>query len=157
MTRSRLPYERLLRLDARLDRAAARPVIVPETIITDRGSVFVSATFVRACARLGISVEPARPRTPTDKGIVERSFRSINTLFSQHVAGYLGPNVTRRGCDDATAARWSLAQLQELFDEWVLTASTDRRSSDTGSELRRLIDYMSLMVVQTRAGGGRPD
>jgi transposase InsO family protein len=120
MARSRIPHQRLLALDARLEHAAARPVIVPETIVTDRGAVFVSETFVRACARLGISVAPARPGTPTDKGIVERSFRSIVTLFSQHVAGYLGPNVTRRGTAAATAAVWSLPQLQELLDEWII-------------------------------------
>ena len=66
MSRSRIPHRRLLALDARLHHAAARPVIVPETIVTDRGAVFVSETFVRACARLGISVDPARPGTPTD-------------------------------------------------------------------------------------------
>jgi len=69
MSRSRIPHRRLLALDARLEHAAARPVIVPETIVTDRGSIFVSETFVRACARLGISVEPARPGTPTDKQV----------------------------------------------------------------------------------------
>jgi transposase InsO family protein len=126
MGASQIPHQRLLPLDARLDQAAARPVIVPETVITDRGSVFVSETFVRACARLGISVAPARPRTPTDKGIVERSFRSIGTLFSQHVAGYLGPNVTRRGTGEATEAHWSLAQLQELLDEWIITGWQSR-------------------------------
>ena len=60
MAVSQIPHRRLLQLDARLDQAAARPVIVPETVITDRGSVFISETFVRACARLGISVAPAR-------------------------------------------------------------------------------------------------
>jgi hypothetical protein len=30
-----LPYERLLDIDARLEQAAARPVIVPDTIVID--------------------------------------------------------------------------------------------------------------------------
>ncbi|MFI5937333.1 Mu transposase C-terminal domain-containing protein [Actinoplanes sp. NPDC051494] len=120
MARSSIPHSRLLALDERLEHAAARPVIVPETVVTDRGSVFLSQTFVNACARLGISIQTARPRTPTDKGIVERSFRSINTLFSQHVAGYLGSDVTRRGGTEATAAHWLVPQLQELLDEWIV-------------------------------------
>ncbi|OJF15420.1 Mu transposase C-terminal domain-containing protein [Couchioplanes caeruleus] len=120
MARSSIPHGRLLALDERLEHAAARPVVVPETVVTDRGSVFLSQTFVSACARLGISIQTARPRTPTDKGIVERSFRSINTLFSQHVAGYLGADVTRRGTPDTTQARWSVPQLQELLDEWIV-------------------------------------
>jgi transposase InsO family protein len=67
MARSSIPHGRLLALDERLEHAAARPVIVPETVVTDRGSVFLSETFVSACARLGISIQTARPRTPTDK------------------------------------------------------------------------------------------
>ncbi|MEO3781393.1 Mu transposase C-terminal domain-containing protein [Micromonospora sp. B11E3] len=126
MARSRIPYRRLLDLDARLQHAAARPVIVPETMVTDQGTVFISATFVGACERLGISVQPAHPGTPTDKAIVERTFASIRTLFAQHVAGYLGPNVTRRGTPAATKAVWSLAQLQELLDEWVIAGWQSR-------------------------------
>ena len=40
-----LPYDRLLAIDERLAQAAARPVIVPDTIVIDYGSVFVSAAF----------------------------------------------------------------------------------------------------------------
>ena len=79
-------------IDERMELAAARPVIVPDTIVIDGGKVFVSDTFTRACDRLGVSVQRARPRTPTDKAIVEATFASINTLFCQHVAAYTGPN-----------------------------------------------------------------
>jgi hypothetical protein len=67
MSASRLPHARLLEVDARMELAAARPVIVPDAIVIDNGRVFVSDTFTRACARLGISVQNCRPRTPTDK------------------------------------------------------------------------------------------
>ncbi|MEV4049625.1 Mu transposase C-terminal domain-containing protein [Amycolatopsis sp. NPDC049688] len=93
---------------------------MPETVVIDRGRTFLSETFLRACERLGISVQPAHPRTPTDKGVVERTFGSINTLFCQHVAGYTGPSVTRRGSDVDERTVWTLPQLQDLFDEWVL-------------------------------------
>jgi transposase InsO family protein len=83
MARSVLPYERLLAIDDRLEQAAARPVIVPDTIVIDHGKVFVSDTFSSACSLLGISLQLARPRTPTDKAIVERTFASINSLFCQ--------------------------------------------------------------------------
>ena len=92
MSASRLPHARLLDIDARMELAAARPVIVPDTIVIDGGKVFVSDTFTRACDRLGVSVQRARPRTPTDKAIVEATFGSINTLFCQHVAAYTGSN-----------------------------------------------------------------
>jgi transposase InsO family protein len=121
MARSALPHGRLAAVDERLALAAARPVIVPETIVADHGKVFVSETFLSACRTLGISVQPARPYTPTDKGIVERTFSSVNTLFCQYVAGYTGSDVTRRGRDVAAAAAWTLPQLQDLLDEWILT------------------------------------
>jgi hypothetical protein len=70
MSASLLPHARLVDIDARIELAAARPVIVPDTIVIDGGKVFLSDTFTRACDRLGVSVQRARPRTPTDKAVV---------------------------------------------------------------------------------------
>ena len=67
LTRSVLPYRSLTAIDERLEHAAARPVIVPETIVCDHGKAYLSATFRAACRSLGISLAPAHPRTPTDK------------------------------------------------------------------------------------------
>ena len=47
MSASRLPHARLLDIDARMELAAARPVIVPDTIVIDGGKVFVSDTSKR--------------------------------------------------------------------------------------------------------------
>ena len=120
MAASRIPHQRLVALDARLAMAAAKPVIVPDTVVIDHGKVFVSEVFLRAADTLGISVQPAHKQTPTDKQVVERTFASINTLFCQHVSGYTGRDVTRRGRDVDERAVWSLPELQELFDEWVI-------------------------------------
>ncbi|MFD4613110.1 Mu transposase C-terminal domain-containing protein [Streptomyces sp. NPDC058440] len=120
MASSVLPHERLVAVDARLEQAAAKPIIIPDTIVIDHGKVFVSGTFSSACSLLGISLQPARPRTPTDKAIVERTFASINSLFCQYVAGYTGSDVTRRGVDPAAEAVWTLPQLQDLLDEWIV-------------------------------------
>ena len=67
MADSALPYERMLDIDARLEHAAARPVIIPEMIVIDHGSVFVSASFQASCAHLGISIQPAHMATGADK------------------------------------------------------------------------------------------
>ncbi|MEV8345911.1 Mu transposase C-terminal domain-containing protein [Streptomyces niveus] len=121
MDRARaLPHQRLATLGERLAGAAARPVVLPETIVVDRGKVFVSAAFTAACESLGISVQPAPPRAPTAKGIVERTFGSINALFCQHLPGYTGSDVTRRGPDTEKDACYSVAQLQDLLDEWLV-------------------------------------
>nr|WP_308379504.1 Mu transposase C-terminal domain-containing protein [Streptomyces sp. ISL-43] len=115
-----LPHQRLLTLDERLHGAAARPAVVPETIVTDRGTVYLSKAFTAACETLGISVQAAPPYAPTAKGIVERTFGSINALFCQHLPGYTGPDITRRGPAAAHEARYTIPQLQDLLDEWLI-------------------------------------
>lgn len=114
------PREQLLAVDGRFEDAAARPVVIPETIIVDRGKVFLSRTFTAACETLGISVQSAPPHAPTAKGIVERTFGTINTLFCQHLPGYTGSNVTRRGRTTEHEACFTLPQLQDLLDEWLV-------------------------------------
>ncbi|MFE4917071.1 Mu transposase C-terminal domain-containing protein [Streptomyces sp. NPDC056652] len=120
MAASRMPHRRLLAADTRMEQAAAKPVIVPDTVVIDGGKVFISDTFIRACDRLGVSVQRSRPRTPTDKAIVEATFSAINTLFCQHLAGYTGPNVSRRGERVEEQAVWTIPELQDLLDEWLL-------------------------------------
>jgi hypothetical protein len=51
-----IPHTRLLSIDERFANPAAKPVIIPETINCDRGRVYLSETFLRACSTLGISV-----------------------------------------------------------------------------------------------------
>ncbi|MDX2939301.1 DDE-type integrase/transposase/recombinase [Streptomyces ipomoeae] len=117
--RSDLPYEELLEVDARMEHAAARPVIMPETIVIDHGTVFTGQTFFDACSYLGISPRPARKRTPTDKAIVERTFESIKSLFSQHVNSYTGRDFSRRGKEIGPDRLWTLQELDDLLQEWI--------------------------------------
>ncbi|MGW1997740.1 Mu transposase C-terminal domain-containing protein [Embleya sp. NPDC001921] len=107
-------------LDEHLRGAAARPVVVPETIVVDRGKVFLSRVFTAACETLGIGVQPAPPFAPTAKGIVEHTFGSINSQFCRHLPGYTGSDVTRRGRNAEREACLSVAQLQDLLDEWLV-------------------------------------
>lgn len=117
---SRIPHERLLSVDQRLAHAAAKPVVVPDTIVCDRGKVYLSKAFLAACQTLGVSVQPCHPDSPSEKAVVERTFQSINTLFCQRVAGYTGRDAAHRGSAVEHEAAWSVAQLQDLFDEWVI-------------------------------------
>ncbi|MFK0195879.1 transposase [Kitasatospora sp. NPDC090308] len=119
MSRAPVPYDLLVDADERLRGVAARPVAVPETVVVDRGRVFVSEAFLAAAQTLGISVQPAPPRQPAAKGPVERTFGSINSLFCQHVAGHTGASPARRGAGAESEAMWSVAQLQDLLDEWI--------------------------------------
>lgn len=126
MSRSVLPHRNLTSVDQRLIDAAARPVIVPETIVCDHGMAYLSQNFRSACRALGISLQPAHPDTPTDKPVVERTLQSVGTMFAQYVAGYVGSSVERRGKNAEHAAAWSMMELQALLDEWVVAVWQNR-------------------------------
>ncbi len=127
MSHSALPYQRLLDIDARLGHAAARPVIVPDTIVIDHGKVFVSRNFQASCRFLGINLQPCGEGTPTDKPHIERTLASCASLFAQFVAGYTGRSVEYRGRDVESQAVWSLPALQELLDEWLIAVWQNRQ------------------------------
>lgn len=60
------------------------------------------------------------------KGTVETSFSAVGTLFAQHVAGYVGSSVERRGEKAEAGAAWSMVELQGLLDEWLVTTWQNR-------------------------------
>jgi hypothetical protein len=126
MAHSALPYERLLSVDERLRHAAARPVIVPDTIVIDHGSVFVSDNFRSSCRHLGISIQPAHLATGSDKPHIEKMFSSLGTLFCQFAVGYLGRSADRRGRHVDGQPLWSLMQMQDLLDEWLIAVWQNR-------------------------------
>jgi hypothetical protein len=101
-------------------------VIVPETIVCDHGKAFISHDFRASCRFLGINLQPAHEGTPTDKPHIERALGSVATLFAQFVAGYTGSGVEHRGRDVAQGPLWSMLELQELLDEWLIAAWADR-------------------------------
>ncbi|WP_280185675.1 MULTISPECIES: Mu transposase C-terminal domain-containing protein [Nocardia] len=153
MSASVLPHDRLLAVDARMREAAARPVIVPDQVVIDHGRVFVSEVFDRACDRLGISVQPARKDTPTDKAVVEATFSAIKTLFAQHVAGFKGANPTLRG--RGVEAAWTIGELQDLFDEWVIVGWQHRGHDalrDPGAPRRKLTPNEKYAALVAAAG-----
>jgi hypothetical protein len=90
--------------------------------------VFVSDNFRSSCAHLGISIQPAHLATGSDKPHIERMFSSLGTLFCQFAAGYLGRSADRRGRGAAVQPAWSLMQMQDLLDEWLISVFTDRTS-----------------------------
>ncbi len=105
---------------------SAKPVIKPQSLTVDRGKVFISETFLRACARLNVQVIKASPYTPTDKPHIERSFASINSLFTQYLPGYVGKNPAYKGKDPTAEAILTLDQIRALFDYWVISIYQNR-------------------------------
>jgi hypothetical protein len=126
MAHSVLPYERLLSVDERLEHAAAKPVIIPDTIVIDHGSVFISANFRASCRHLGITIQPAHLASGAEKPHIERYFNSVGSLFCQFVSGYAGRNPDRRGRGVEGQPLWSMLELQELLDEWLIACWMNR-------------------------------
>ena len=142
MARSVLPHDRLTAIDQRLTLAAAKPVIVPDTIVIDHGKVFVSETFLSACRTLGVSVQPGQAHTPTDKpraayctssGLFVRSWRSGWSVF--------GPTADL----GAVGRVGGVGRVVEVFSFVVIPLGADNSGSSPG------LDRVRVDVV---GGGG---
>ncbi|HEX5298476.1 MAG TPA: transposase family protein [Streptosporangiaceae bacterium] len=103
MARSVLPHRQMLELDQRLAHAAARPVIVPETIVCDHGKAFISQNFRSSCRTLGITFQPAHPRTPgrqaayrTHPGIGCLAVRPVRLRLPRPLSGVPRPRGGQR-------------------------------------------------------------
>lgn len=92
---------------------------LPETIVVDHGKQYLSEHVIGACARLGISVQPAIARKPTDKPMVERFFRTLRESLLQHLPAYKGPDVYSRGAEVEGKAFYYVAELEQIIREWI--------------------------------------
>ena len=83
--------EDVFRLEAAL-RSGLMSRGVPNAILVDRGSAFVSSQLLRACAVLGVKLIHASPRAATTKGKIERFFEpyAINS-WSRSTTGSSSP------------------------------------------------------------------
>jgi transposase InsO family protein len=98
------------------------PPLVPETLVIDHGKVYVSEHLRSVCARMGISIQPARLRTGRDKGPVERFFRTLREDLLQALPGYKGPDIFSRGDSPETEAFFYLDELEAIIRKWVAAA-----------------------------------
>ncbi len=97
------------------------PAIVPDWIVIDHGKQFKCQHINSVCQRMGISIQPARLRTATDKGIVERFFLTMRMGLLQLQPGYKGPDVYSRGVNPEEEAFWYLDELEALIRHWIAT------------------------------------
>jgi transposase InsO family protein len=94
-------------------------VCPPETLVVDHGRAFLSAHVISVCTQLGMSVQPAQPRKPTDKPTVERFFRTLREGLIQHLPAYKGPDVHSRGEGVEEQAFFYIHEVEEIVREWV--------------------------------------
>jgi transposase InsO family protein len=98
---------------------AGVPVCPPETIVIDHGKAFLSAHVISVCTRLGISIQPAQPKKPTDKPTVERFFRTLREGLIQYLPAYKGPDVYSRGEGIEDRAFYFIHELEDVIREWI--------------------------------------
>ncbi|MER6633239.1 Mu transposase C-terminal domain-containing protein [Streptomyces sp. NPDC000987] len=96
-----------------------RGLCPPETLIIDHGRAFMSAHVISVCTRLGMSIQPAQPKKPTDKPTVERFFRTLREGLIQHLPAYKGPDVHSRGERIEDQAFFYIHEVEEIIREWV--------------------------------------
>lgn len=106
---------------------------VPERLVTDNGSDFVSAEALRVLAALQIEHDRSTPFSPWEKSFVERAIGTLQHGLMPLLPGYAGHSVAaaqrirarktfaaRLGESDRQAfeASLSAAEAQELIDAW---------------------------------------
>ncbi len=125
-SRSALPYQGVpatVVVDARkLVDAHGRsllPSVAAETIVYDHGRVYLSNHLRSVCARFGISLQPCRPYSPTDKSPLERWFKTLGEGLLVALPGYKGSDVHSRGLDVENQAFFFLDELESILREWI--------------------------------------
>lgn len=102
-------------------RIAGLPACLPEAIVVDHGKTYLSNHVISACARLGITIQPAVPYKPTDKPTVERFFKTLRQGLLQYLPSYKGPDVASRGDKVEHHALYFVSELEQIIREWVGT------------------------------------
>lgn len=119
---------------------AASPAMMPETLVIDHGSIFVSEHLTSVCLRLGISIQPARLRTAHDKGPVERFFLTLREGLLQHLPGYKGEDVNARGLAPERDAWFYVDELEAIIRAWIAEIYHNTPHSGLrGLEIPRLV------------------
>ena len=126
MAYSALPYQVLRSIDERLnqrrstagDRAGKHCVRQRQGLPVPDVSQRLPGVRDQLAARASVH--------PTDKPIVERTLESVKTLFAQYVTGFVGSCTEHRGRNADQHAVFSLIELQDLLDEWIVTGWQNR-------------------------------
>jgi transposase InsO family protein len=98
---------------------APRPTVRPGTVVIDRGRNYQSVAFMAACEHLRINVQSARPYRGSDKGWIERLFRTMRERLLESLPGYTGPNVLARGKDIEADAVYFTHELEAIIGRWI--------------------------------------
>lgn len=91
---------------------------LPQYLYTDGGKDFRSQHLEQVATELGIVL--CLRRKPSDGGIVERPFGTLNTQFFSTLPGYVSSNVAKRSPKAETEACLTLLQLEQLLVRYLV-------------------------------------
>jgi Mu transposase, C-terminal len=106
------------------------PSVAAETVVVVHGRIFLSEHLMSACARLGISVQPAWVYQASDKAALERFFRTLGEQLLAALPGYKGPDVYRRGKNPEQEAFYFLNELEQVIRRWTAQCYHRQRHAD---------------------------
>ena len=95
------------------------PLIAPETIVVDNGAPFIALDVRVLCSKLGISIEPTRPYTGTDKPQNERFWGTLSRGPLPLCAGFVGGSVASKGRLAESQAYFFTDEMYEFIKEWT--------------------------------------
>lgn len=106
----------------------------PEHFYTDGGKDFRSQHINQIGVQLGF-VCHLRDR-PSEGGIVERPFKTLNSTLFSSLPGYTGSNVQERPEEAEKDARLTLRQLEQLLVRYIVNDYNQRLDARMGDQTR---------------------
>lgn len=97
----------------------AEACIPIECVVVDHGKVYMSDHIRAVLERFGISIQPVRRYKGSDKGPLERWFRTLREGLLEYLDGYMGPDVYSRGKDAEAGAFYFVDELEAIIRRWV--------------------------------------
>lgn len=148
--------EESLEIDARP--ASTLPGVAPEAVVMDHGKIYFCAHTFSLCERLGTDVQPARKATPTDKGPLERFFRTLGDQLLSVLPAYKGRDLSRRGQSPELDAALFTFEIEQMIRDWI--ARCYHRNPHKGLHVGDvpgldLAPLDALELGRARAGGVR--
>lgn len=107
---------------------------LPQYLYTDGGKDFRSQHLEQVATELGIVL--CLRRKPSDGGIVERPFGTLNTQFFSTLPGYVSSNVTDRSSKAESEACLTLLQLEKLLVRYLVDHYNQAIDARMGNQSR---------------------
>ncbi len=125
---------------------------LPQYVYTDGGKDFRSQHLEQVATELGIVL--CLRRKPSDGGIVERPFGTLNTQFFSTLPGYVSSEVSTRSPKAESEACLTLLQLEQLLVRYLVDHYNQAVDARMGNQ-SRMARWEAGRITQLRLLGDR--